>query len=174
MNIRPATFDDCNALGIISVRASHSAYLGLIPKEDLDTSWTPEVSAENWRSFFAGKEWETGEFFVVAEVDKWVVGYIWAGAKTGSSEYERWVNSLYVLPSMHGKGVGRCLLRYTAERLMAQGVNSLLIGCAAINPNCGFYRHLGGVEVDRQPLTIDRFPTEEIFFGWSDLQPLIA
>ena len=171
INFRPATIDDCAALGLVIVTASLKTFLGQIPEEAFDFTWTPAVSARNWREYFSTAA-PPGEFLVVAAVDRRVVGYVMAGRATGRQDYERYVNALYVLPSMQGKGVGRALLRYVANRLIDEGGNSLLIGCLKENPSCSFYKRLGGVEVYRGSNTMDRYETEEIFFGWSDLKDL--
>lgn len=171
LTLRPATIDDCPALGLVIVTASLKTFLGQIPEEDFDFAWTPEVSAHNWREYFTTAA-PSGEFFVVATVDQRVVGYVLAGRATDRSDYARAVNALYVLPSMQGKGVGRALLGYVAKRLLAEGTNSLLIGCLKENPSCGFYQRMGGVEVYRAPNWMDRYESEEIFFGWSDLKEL--
>ena len=60
-----------------------------------------------------------------------------------------------------------------ARRLVAREAGSLEIGCIQENPNCAFYRRLGGVEIARRPNHVDRFETEEIFFGWPDIRDLI-
>ncbi len=50
---------------------------------------------------------------------------------------------------------------------------SLEIGCIKENPNCDFYRHMGGVEIGRRNAQVDLFESEEILFGWPDLSVLI-
>lgn len=168
IKIRPATVEDCDALGIVTVTASMKTFLGNIPEESFDFSWTPEMSAANWRDFF-NETLPPQELFVVAEVGPRVVGYIRAGRETGRNDYQRFVDALYILPSMQRRGVGRALLRHVANWLRERGINSLLIGCVKENPSCSFYRHIGGIEVYRKPNTVDNYSTEEIFFGWSDL-----
>lgn len=171
VQIRPATIEDCDALGIVAVTATLKTFLGNIPESAFDFSWTPEMSASNWHEYLS-KPLPPGEFFMVAVVGQRVIGYVIAGRATGRTDYARFVNGLYVLPSMQRKGVGRALLRYVATRLQAEGVNSLLIGCLKENPSCAFYQHIGGVEVFRAPNQMDQYETDEIFFGWSDLKNL--
>jgi len=113
------------------------------------------------------------EFLTVADVDDGVPGFVWAGTKTGRDDFVRSVRGLYVLPTMERRGIGRVLLRHAAARLEAEGAESVLIGCVRENPSCGFYRHLGGVEVLRRPQRVDRFDTEEVFFGWEHLDRLL-
>lgn len=172
MVIRPATHEDCGALGLITVTSSLKTFLGNVPEEDFDFSWTPAVSADNWREFF-DDEWPPERLFLVAEIERRVIGYIIAGELADHPDYERVVNGLYILPSAQGQGIGRSLLSAVATRLGAEGVKSLLIGCLKENPSCGFYQHLGGVEVCRKPNKMDRYETEEIFFGWPDIKALI-
>ena len=69
LNLRPATIDDCPALGLVIVTASLKTFLGQIPEEDFDFAWTPEVSAHIWHEYFTNTA-PPGEFFVVAEVDQ--------------------------------------------------------------------------------------------------------
>ena len=56
--------------------------------------------------------------------------------------------------------------------LSAASLDTILIGCVKENPSCGFYNHLGGVEVFRRPQQVDDYETEEIFFGWKTLGEL--
>ena len=55
---------------------------------------------------------------------------------------------------------------------MKLGFRKLEIGCVEVNPNCEFYHHMGGKEVARRPANVDRYVTEEIMFGWSDMSSL--
>jgi GNAT superfamily N-acetyltransferase len=172
MQIRPTTIDDCDALGLVIVTASWSTFLGQIPEQYFDFSWTPQVSAANWRESF-NENPGPGELFYVAEQDGQVVGFIRAEAGADCPGLEWSVRALYVLPSHQGQGVGRALLSHIVRELAAAGVGSLEIGCVKENPSCGFYRHLGGVEMGRRPNTVDNYQTEEILFGWLNIKDLI-
>ena len=166
MKIRPATTDDSDALGLITVSASLSAFVGHIPEESLDLGWRPENSAAGWRA--TPRDLSQDQFFLVAEIDRSVVGFVWAGLTDVGGEGQ--IKGLYVLPTRHGQGIGRLLAAHAVDRLEQQeAIESLLVGCIRENPSCGFYRHLGGVEAFRRPNTVDDFRTEEIFFSWSDL-----
>ena len=91
LSVRDAVLGDCNALGLVAVTSSWKTFLGVIPEEDFDFSWTPAVSATNWRSFFT-EPWPAQRFFFVAEVAGRVVGYAW-GDPTGRSDYAHYVNA---------------------------------------------------------------------------------
>jgi GNAT superfamily N-acetyltransferase len=164
LRLRAATVDDAPALGLVTVSASMATFLGRVPEESIDFGWTPEASAQGWREVVATLALQ--ELFTVAEVDRRVVGFVWAGTSTASVEFPWSVRGLYVLPTAQRQSIGRALLRHAVSRLASEaGATTLLIGCVRENPSCGFYRHLGGVEVFRRPQRVDRFETEEIFFA---------
>jgi ribosomal protein S18 acetylase RimI-like enzyme len=172
MQIRAATIHDCDALGLVIVTASWSTFLGRIPEKDFDFSWTPEISAANWRKSFE-EDIGADELFYVAEEDGQVVGFVWAEAGADCEGLEWHIGALYILPSQHRKGIGRALLAHVAKELSAAGVSSLEIGCVKENPSCDFYKHLGGIEMGRRPNSVDRYQTEEILFGWRNIKALI-
>ena len=77
IKFRDAIIEDCDEIGLTIVSASHSAFIGAIPEECIDFSWTPEVSAANWRKSF-GENTDRGQLFLVAEENHRVLGFIWA------------------------------------------------------------------------------------------------
>ena len=77
MHIRPATIADSDALGLIIVSATHATFLGRVPEADIDFTWTPAVSAYNWRASFA-EDPAMLDHFYVAERAAEVVGFAWA------------------------------------------------------------------------------------------------
>lgn len=167
--IRPATTDDGDVLGLITVSASLRAFVGQVPEESLDLGWRPEDSAAGWRTTM--RDLRPDQFLLVAEVDHEVAGFVWAGLADGVGIGE--VIGLYVRPTRHGEGIGRRLMAVAVDALVERdSIDSLLVGCVRENPSCGFYRHLGGVEAFRRPAAVDAFATEEIVFAWTDLTPL--
>ncbi|MEM7092066.1 MAG: GNAT family N-acetyltransferase [Actinomycetota bacterium] len=159
-------------MGLITVSASHHAFLGVVPEDLIDFGWQPSQSADGWRrSMHDAPE---RDFFLIAERDaasppSEAIGLAWAGSSHRDIRTEGELKGLYVLPTQHGLGVGRRLVAATAARLEQSGATSMVVGCIRENTSCGFYRHLGGVETFRRPSAVDRFETEEIFFHWPDL-----
>ena len=129
-------------------------------------------SAANWRRDWQ-RQTDRGQSFDVAEESGRVVGFVWASPWADSDGYDAAIRGLYVLPTRQGTGIGKRLLLHAAGILVERGCASLEIGCARENPSCGFYRHLGGQEIGRRPLRVDRFDTEEILFGWKNIQALL-
>ncbi len=174
--IRDAEPKDANQMGVVMVSAFFSAFLGPVAEEYLDLSWSPETSAAAWRRYFESER-SPGEFLLVATSDNssinLVVGLAMGRRNLDHEGYKHRLASLQVLPSHHRQGIGRKLVAAAAIRFQREGDSGLIIGCAKENPNCAFYRALGGVEIGREPSTIDRFPTEEILFGWDSLEALM-
>jgi ribosomal protein S18 acetylase RimI-like enzyme len=170
---RDARIEDCDALGLITVSASHSTFIGHIPEECLDFSWTPAQSARGWRDSFPTNT-DRGQTFRVLERGDRVIGFVWAAPWADSEGYDGSIQGLYVLPTRQRQGLGRKLLRDAVRRLQRGGARSVEIGCVRENPSCGFYRHLGGIEIGRRPVKVDAFQTEEILFGWPDLSSLLG
>ena len=169
LEIRPITIDECDTIGLITVTAFLSAYIGRIPEADLDFTWTPEVSAEHWRNEFKRAEKTGGN--IMAAVDESIVGVIEYGPAAEAST--GWIGSLYVLPTRQGEGIGKALLEHAAHDLHSLGFKSLELSCARENPNRGFYEHLGAVEVRRKPGKIDHYETEEITYRWQNIADLL-
>ena len=172
--IRTGSIDDADDMGLTIVSATFSTFLGHIPEEDLDLTWTPQQSADNWRTYLSDEERSLGADFFVAESDGTVIGFVMSGADTGRADFEKSVGALYVRPSFQRMGIGSALLSTAAKASIDNGVNTFLIGCIRENPSCGFYTHLGGKEIYRVPRNVDRYQTEEIFFGFSDISRLIT
>jgi L-amino acid N-acyltransferase YncA len=171
INIRDAIIDDCEEIGLVTVSASHSVFIGAIPEELIDFSWTPEISAANWRKSFS-ENTDRGQSFIVAEEDHRILGFLWAKPWAETTGFEACIQGLYILPTFQRRGIGRQLISYVVAALMQLNMKKLEIGCVVENPSCDFYRHIGGVEIGRRPVKVDHYDTEEIVFGWSDISVL--
>jgi len=92
--------------------------------------------------------------WLVAESNGVVVGYAYAGPFRSRAAYRFTVeDSIYVLASAHGKGVGRALLNDLIARCQAMGIRQMLgvIGDSAneasirLHATCGF-QPMGAIE----------------------------
>ena len=169
--IRDSIIEDCNDIGLVTVSASHSVFIGAIPEKFIDFSWTPEVSAGNWRKSFTENR-DRGQRFLVAEEDQQILGFVWTKPWAETTGFEACIQGLYVLPTFQRRGIGRQLINFAVSELMKLDFKNLEIGCVLENPSCDFYRHLGGTEVGRRPVKVDNYDTEEIVFGWEDISVL--
>ena len=171
IKIRDAIIEDCDGIGLVTVSASHSVFIGAIAEELIDFSWTPEISAANWRKSLS-ENTNRGQRFLVAEEDHRILGFVWTKPWAATTGFEACIQGLYVLPTFQRHGIGRQLIAYAAAELMQLNLKKLEIACVVENPSCDFYRHIGGVEIGRRPVKVDRYDTEEIIFGWQDISIL--
>ena len=104
--VRLATTEDSEALGLITVSASMRAFIGQVPEESLDLGWRPQDSAAGWSSTL--EKLPVDQFVLVAEIDGRLVGFVWCGLTDAPGEGQ--IKGLYVLPTLHGQGIGRELL----------------------------------------------------------------
>lgn len=118
--IRDAQIEDCDQIGLITVSASHSAFVGSIPEQSLDFSWTPEQSAKGWRESFADNT-DRGQVFRVVESQSQVIGFAWSAPWAETKGYDASVRGLYVLPTCQRKGLG-------APRMIATQLAALATG----------------------------------------------
>ena len=128
IQIRDAKIEDCDEIGLVVVTASHSVFIGTIPEEDLDFSWTPQVSADRWRESFSANT-SQGQRFLVAEENDQILGFAWVKPWTQTPGFEACVQALYVLPTHHRRGIGRQLLRFIVSDFLQQNLVGLEIGC---------------------------------------------
>ncbi len=180
---RPACFEDCEVLARIIIDATHDAFHGRVPDGCLE--WiTLEESITNWaKNFVPGGYLERGGLLYVAESrDVGVIGLAMAGKTTTDhtnnslllEQYPCDLHSLQVDPSWQNKGVGRLLLSEVASAVLAADTNSLLVRVLRESPNIGFYERMGAIFLGSQPFRWEGFVTEELLFGWDNLEALRA
>jgi GNAT superfamily N-acetyltransferase len=180
--IRQARIEDCPALGRIIVAATQDAFRGLVPDHCL--KWlTPEESAANWaKNFQSDQQLGPGDFLFVAEIKPHgVIGLAFLselsandddpdlnGLKTFSHE----LLSLQVDPTWQRQGVGLRLVSRVADQVWHEGATHLLVRVLVENPNRGFYEHLGALRLGSRPYKWEGYETEEVFYGWDDMNEL--
>jgi ribosomal protein S18 acetylase RimI-like enzyme len=146
--IRAAKFDDCDAIGIVHVRAWMAAYRGVMPDEYLD-GLRAEDRATMWRRYFAIPRPDQ-ELTVVAHAGE-VVGFAASGPEAGDAARSD-VGELYAInlePSSWGNGVGRALLRDVTTALATAGYQSAVLWVAPQNARArSLYESEGWIDDD--------------------------
>ena len=106
----------------------------------------------------------------VAEGPRGIVGFGSCGAEqTGSIAFAGEVYTLYVEDAMHGRGLGRRLLRTMFARLRRDGRNSAAIWVLEGNPARFFYEAMGGSQVAERRSRQWGADITERAYGWQDL-----
>ena len=167
--LRPAAIVDAPALARILTGTNRDTFQGLVPDRCL-ASPTLEESERNWRRFFLLETLAAEEIMMVSSAGGGeVTGYILAGAQTGRPDYPRELNVLMVDTPWQRQGIGRKLVAHIAGELSWQGVQSMLVGILAENPNQVFYERLGAKRVGSRPFNWAGYETQEILYGWDNL-----
>lgn len=180
--IRHARIGDCPALARVLIDATRDAFQGSVPDRCLN--WiTPKESAENWaKNFKTEQSLGSGDFLFVAEVKKVeVIGLAMLSKISphgildlmNPDQYLFELRTLQVDPEWQHRGVGRALVSRVADQLLGEGSTSLMVGILSENPNRGFYEHLGAVYLGSRPYDWEGYQTEEILYGWSDVNKLV-
>ena len=158
MLIRDATYDDAPQFADIVIACWHLAYRGILPAAALDPDTREEriarVRRNNWPAF-------------AAERDGRVIAMLRFAKPPRQCDVE--IDGLYVHPEVGRTGVGRALLRFTAERF----TGSLFI--ATLRDNAigrAFYEKHGGRLVEAAPWTYEGVAYPSVGYVWDDLRDL--
>jgi len=154
--IKPATFDDIEAIATVHIQSWKETYPGIMPAQRI-AALNLESCMRNWQ-----RSLEAGSRVFVAVVDDTIVGFA-AGDKNRSNEHcetglgdkcDCELAAIYILKEHHHRGIGRALVKRFAQTMKEEGYRSMVIWVAEKNPATGFYAALGGEQVDRKFLMV--------------------
>ena len=84
-----------------------------------------------------------GHQFLIIEWDEETIAYASYVVKDASDPTRYRLNKLYVQPEVHGKGIGKSIIRYIAEQVMPLGCTVMELNVHKRNPAVGFYNRIG-------------------------------
>lgn len=177
-DVRVASIEDAERIAGIHVACWQETYRGLLPDHLLD-EMTVADRAEMWRGVFAA--FDAGAFgqCAVLELDGEAVGF--AGYCTQRDEVLRAqgfggeITAVYVRRAYQGQGAGRLLMRWSAEQLIAAGVQGAALWALRENTLARrFYERLGGAICGETQETRDGAVLTSVAYGWADVSVLIA
>jgi len=165
-SVRDATLADLERVSDIKVRNWEDTYGSLLQPDVLRPFLDRDAQLAELREKLA----EPGTLMLVAEdgsgdITGFAVTYL-------EDEPEPWLESLHVLREFRGSGVGTLLMRFTAERIIARGHNSMRLGVISGNVAAArFYERLGGAMIGLEPLSWAPGAAHELY-RWADLASL--
>ena len=177
MRIREAELRDAAAMARVSVDSYRSAHRDHIPEESL-MQFTYGESEHNWARTLRelSDSAERTEYIYVAENNEGLL----IGAAMGGPErsnhplYTGEIYFLYLLPAYHRQGIGRQLTASVVERLVEQGMHSLLIRVLKANTNARrFYEALGGQLVLEEQIEERGAVLDQVGYGWRDVSEFL-
>lgn len=172
VNIRTANAHDAAAIAKVHVESWRTTYKGIVP-DDFLASLSYEQREQLWRQIFTDPS--RSNLVYVAEDERGsIVGFISGGPeRTGETLYTSELDAIYLLAPYQGQGIGRRLAVTLVNRLIQEGMTSLLVWVLAANPARKFYERLGGQLVYEKPTAIGGTSLIEVAYGWQDACTLI-
>ena len=167
ITIREAVPADAAGIARVHVASWRTTYPGIMPQEHLDSLSVAERE-QTWQGRLSP---DSGEFAIVAETESGeIVGFTNGGRdRNEGSNDEGEIQTLYLLKSQQGQGIGRRLLQAAARRLHADGYSTLFLWVSALNhPACRFYEAVGGVPVRTGQRTNHGITYDDIGYGWDE------
>jgi len=168
--LRPATPADAVGIARVYVRSWRETYRGLVPPATL-TRMSEGSETPYWRrsleragqSAFVATNGGGGE----------VVGFLTCGPdRSGGDRFTAEIYTLYLLPELTRRGLGRRLMALAAEQLMADGYKATRVWALRDNPSRGFYAALGGAPAGGKTVLVDNAPLAVVCYAWTDLAAL--
>lgn len=162
MLIRPATAEDCTAIGSMHVQSWWETYPGLMPDSVLARR-DPTVLAERWRSML-----EVNVALFVACKDERVVGFCAAGPRRPDAPpLDGEIHAIYLLAEAQSNGTGRALFQAGADSLRARGLTGFGLWVLAGNSRAiRFYERMGGQAGPYSTFTLEGTSLQERSFLW--------
>ena len=177
IRIRDASPADAGAIARVHVDTYWTAYAGIMPAQYLaDLTYR---DAESWWARVLAKHYPATST-VVAEAEGGeaeggeVVGFARGGPeREGNKDYPGELYSVYLLKAYQGRGIGRRLVSAVAQRLLADGLNPMLVWVLQRNhPGRRFYKSLGAQRIGQMLVSIGGTRFVEMRYGWQDITGL--
>ena len=172
VRVRAANPSDACPIARVHVDTWRTTYTGIVPAEYLaGLSYRDRES--RWEEILRTDQPAKSNF--VAETEEGdIVGFAGGGPERGGSRaYLGELYAIYLLEGYQRNGVGRRLVSAVAQRLLVDGLRSMLVWVLQDNhPACRFYESLGGQEVGRKTITIGGTDIVEVSYGWRDVAGL--
>ena len=159
--LREATPADLARLARLHVDTYNETHVG-----PLGTGPTFQVREWQWREKLATID-ATNFVYVIETPSTELVGFAHAHRVDGGPFGAR-LNKSYLRRTHQRRGLGKMMMNVTVERLLANGITSMMLFTETDNvPACAFYETLGG---ERQVAPSGKF---EGMYGWPDLRVLL-
>jgi ribosomal protein S18 acetylase RimI-like enzyme len=174
ISIRRARPSDAPGIGIVHVSSWRSSYAGVLPDDFLANLSVARQTAYYERAIRIG----LGVHVAVLSIPDMpsgarVVGFSTARRNRGGTVAEGEVETLYVQDDWKENGLGRMLLRASAQHLAAMGCKSAFAWVLRDNPSTFFYERLGGKRVAMSTTRVGGSDVPQTAYAWDPIERLI-
>lgn len=159
IRIRSANPSDAGSIAKVHVDAWRTTYAGIVPDKYL-ASLSHGNRESNWEEMLASDRPAHG-IFVVETHGGEVVGFANCGPERGSTPtYRGELYAIYLLEEYQRMGIGHRLVSAVAQRLLVDGLSSMLLWVLEDNhPARRFYESLGGSKLTVRPSSSVGWPS---------------
>ena len=172
--IRRAKPSDAPGIGTVHVSSWRSSYAGVLPDDFLAHLSVARQTAYYERAIRIGLGVHVA---VLSNPDQpggaRVIGFSTARRNRGAAVAEGEVETLYVLDDWKENGLGRMLLRASAQHLAAMGCKSAFAWVLRDNPSSFFYERLGGKRVAISTTRVGGSDVPQTAYAWDPIERLI-
>lgn len=166
--LRESRAGDAMPIAALHLAVRRATYAGQLPAAVLDAD-TLEHRAAMWKNRLA----DPAKRVYVVEQGGVLLGLACGGpmperpnGREPLPGFDAYLDSLYVDPVAHGRGLGRKLLRRVAARLAADGFTSLALHTLSANPARGFYERLGARFLRYERVEAAGHAWVAVAYGW--------
>ncbi len=177
--IRRARPADAPGIGAVHVASWRSAYAGVLPDSFLANLSVARQTAYYERAIRLGLGVHVAALTLPemppqpAQGGGRVVGFSSARRNRGGEVAEGEVETLYVQDDWKENGLGRLLLRASAQHLAAMGCKSAFAWVLRDNPSTFFYERLGGKRVAMSTTRVGGSDIPQTAYAWDPIERLI-
>lgn len=139
LTIRKAGTEDIPLIQQLSDAIWHKVYPSIVSIDQIEYMLSTWYSKEGLTEQMV----QLGHQFLLVGWNNEMVGYASYSAKTENIPHRYRVHKLYLQPELHGKGIGKAMLRFIAQETMPLGCNELELNVHKRNPAVRFYQHVG-------------------------------
>lgn len=173
ISVRRARPSDAPGIGAVHVSSWRSTYAGVLPDDFLAGLSVARQSSYYERAIRVGLGVHVAVLSPEVLGVQRVVGFSTARRSRGEQVGEGEVETLYVLDDWKENGLGRMLLRASAQHLAAMGCKSAFAWVLRDNPSTFFYERLGGKRVAASTTRVGGSDIPQTAFVWDPIERLI-
>ena len=182
VTVRQARPQDAAEMGRVMVASWLAGHRGQVSDRAWQRrrdDWTPEVSARAWQRALLQRDAlgdRSPDCYLLAEDDRGSMLAVAFGSVDRADPRAVFgeVQALYVDPTQHRRGVGRCLLQQLAGCLADRGATSIEIGVLTANHDARrFYEALGGQFAGERLIEEDGEELPQSIYVWPDIRSLL-
>lgn len=165
--IRAALSSDMATIGEIVALSWQHTFAGLVSPEFLTSLSASHQAERHTRTFL-----KSNTLYHVAHIDgAGVIGFASGGPGRQAEVFDgSELYAIYMRPGFERMGIGRALFDAVGRKLIEASPDGFYLTALTVNPNCQFYRSMGGREVKAPDIKLGSELYSQVGFVWNDVR----